>query len=83
MPTHPSEEVADSGITEKVAKNPSSNTDSSASQHPDHKGDYSAGKAQAADFQATPGPAIPQKMSDLGEPLSKEELQAKAAELNK
>ncbi|KAI9804957.1 MAG: hypothetical protein M1833_006260 [Piccolia ochrophora] len=83
MPVHPAEENAEGGLTEKIAKNPSSATDSTASQHPDHKDDYSAGKAQAQDFNATPGPAIPQKMSDLGEPASKEELKAKAEQLNK
>ncbi|KAI9823447.1 MAG: hypothetical protein M1832_002458 [Thelocarpon impressellum] len=82
MPVHPSEEVADGNITEKVAKNPSSNTGSTASDHPGHKGDHSAGKASAKDFQATPGPAIPQKMSDVGEPESKEALRAKAEKLN-
>lgn len=33
MPVHPTEEQAPEGIYEKVAKNPSSNTDSNASDH--------------------------------------------------
>ena len=84
MPVHPSEENAEPGsITQKVAENPSSNTGSTASDHPAHKGDYSAGKATVQDHQANPGPAIIQRMSDVEKPASKEELQARAAELNK
>ncbi|KAI9675261.1 MAG: amidophosphoribosyltransferase [Caeruleum heppii] len=86
MPVHPDEEHAEGGITEKVAKNPSSNTASTASDHPTHADDMSAGKsdnkAQAKDFHATPGPAIPQTMGDAEKPASREELKARAAELN-
>lgn len=82
MPVLPQEEEAQGGITEMIAKNPSSNTDSTASDHPAHKEDESV-KAQAKHFQATPGPAIPQNMGDVGEPASKEELRARAEELNK
>ncbi|KAI9809319.1 MAG: hypothetical protein M1825_002610 [Sarcosagium campestre] len=83
MPVHKAEENTETGITEHIAKNPSSATESTASEHPSHQDDGSAGKARAQDFNATPGPAIPQNMSDVGEPKSKEELRAKAAELNK
>lgn len=84
MPVHPSEENVDSGsITEKVAKNPSSATGSTASDHAAHKDDHSAGKASAQDHQAHPGPAIPQSMDDVEKPVPKEELRARAAELNK
>lgn len=84
MPVHPSEEKADPGsITEKVAKNPSSNTDSTASDHPEHKHNQSGGLATAQDHQAQPGPAIPQSMDDVEKPKSKDELKARAAELNK
>ena len=83
MPVHPTEEIDSGGATEKVAKNPSSSTESTASDHASHKDDYSAGKAQAQDFNATPGPAIPQMMDDVEKPASKDELKAKAEELNK
>ena len=84
MPVHPSEENVEPGsITEKVAENPSSNTESTASDHPAHKGDYSAGKASIQHHQANPGPAIPERMSDVEKPASKEDLRARAAELNK
>ncbi|KAI9844799.1 MAG: hypothetical protein M1838_002035 [Thelocarpon superellum] len=83
MPTHPSEENTHGGLTEMVAKEPSSKTDSTASEHPRHKDDYSAGKAKASDFQATPGPAIIQSQDDVEAPASKDELRARAAELNK
>ncbi|KAI9838897.1 MAG: hypothetical protein M1819_004105 [Sarea resinae] len=68
------------GITEQIAKNPSSNTGSTASGHDLHKDDYSSGKAKAQDFKATPGPAIPQ--GDLPPKASKEELKARSQELN-
>ena len=90
MPVLPSEDETQTGkgsITEQVAKNPSSNTPSTASDHPTHQGDRkppSGGvKAQAQDFQATPGPVIPQDTSALEQPASKEELRARAEELNK
>ena len=85
MPVHPSEEETQSGITEVIAKNPSSNTESTASDHPIHHGHHGDDKvkAQAKDFNATPGPVIPQSADDLGEPASKDELKARAAELNK
>lgn len=80
-------------ITDMLAKDPSAATDSTASDHPihqdgeDHKGSGSSGgiqlRAEAKDFHATPGPAIPQNVGDLGTPASKEELKARAAELNK
>lgn len=83
MPVLPQEEEAPSNITEMVAKNPSPNTESTASDHPRHDDDNAAPRAQAKDFKATPGPVIPQKAEDLGEPASKDELKARAAELNK
>ena len=74
------------GITDQVAKNPSSKTPSTASDHPTHHGDrkppFGGAKAQAQDFQATPGPVIPQDTSALEKPASKEELRARAEELN-
>ncbi|KAI9817499.1 MAG: hypothetical protein M1827_001109 [Pycnora praestabilis] len=83
MGAHPAEENTEEGITEMIAKNPSSNTNSTASDHHTHKDDTSGGKAQASDFQATPGPAIPHTMEDMPPKASKEELKARAEELNK
>lgn len=59
MPVHPSEEEAPSGIFEKVAKDPSSNSESTASDHKDHENEHTPRKASAEDFQS-PGPVIPQ-----------------------
>lgn len=58
MPVHPSEEEAPSGIFEKVAKDPSSNTESTASDHAIHENEQTPAKASAEDFQS-PGPVIP------------------------
>ncbi|KAI9716794.1 MAG: hypothetical protein M1812_005134 [Candelaria pacifica] len=80
MPVHPSEEHTNDNITEMVAKNPSSTTESTASDHHHHKDSV---KATAQDFQANPGPAIPQTMDDLPPKASKEELKARSEELNK
>ncbi|MCJ1264881.1 hypothetical protein MMC22_004756 [Lobaria immixta] len=82
MPVHPSEEEAPSGIFEKVAKDPSSNTESTASDHEHHENEHTPGKASAQDFQS-PGPVIPLTADDLPPKASKEELQARDAELNK
>jgi len=40
-------------------------------------------KPEAEHFQATPGPVIPQDTSVLGEKAGREELHARAQELNK
>ncbi|MCJ1314927.1 hypothetical protein MMC15_000241 [Xylographa vitiligo] len=83
MPVHPSEENAPEGITEMVAKEPSSNTESTASDHGMHKdaNEHQNGKASAQDFQSK-GPVIPQSMDDMPPKASKDELKARAAELN-
>lgn len=63
MPVHPSEEQAPSGIFDQIAKDPTSATGSTASDHPLHQGDDAgSGKATAQDFQSK-GPAIPQSMN--------------------
>lgn len=65
MPVHPSEEEAPSGIYEKIAKDPSSTTESTASEHESHDNEHdphSYGKASARDFQSK-GPQIPMNMS--------------------
>lgn len=66
MPVHPSEENAPEGLTEKVAKEPSSNTESTASTHEHHHNEHTPGdvKAQASDFQSK-GPQIPINMSGM------------------
>ena len=64
MPVHPSEEEAPEGITEKVAKDPSSATESTASDHEHHHNEHdpeSGAKASAQDFQSK-GPQIPMNM---------------------
>ena len=59
MPHLPSEEEAPSNLTEKVAKNPSSQTESTASHHDMHDNEHGSAKekATAEDFQSK-GPAI-------------------------
>ncbi|KAI9831506.1 MAG: hypothetical protein M1826_003396 [Phylliscum demangeonii] len=88
MPVLPSEEETSANITEEVAQNPSSNTESTASDHPIHQQaggseGYDGSKARAQDFNATPGPVIPLTKEDLPPAASKDELKARAAELNK
>ncbi|CAF9919498.1 hypothetical protein IMSHALPRED_004638 [Imshaugia aleurites] len=82
MPVHPAEEDAPSGIYEKVAKDPSSATESTASDHEHHHNEHTPGLASAQDHQSK-GPAIPMKMSDMPPKASKEELKARSEELNK
>ena len=65
MPVHPSEEEAPSGIYEKIAKDPSSATESTASDHAHHENEHTpqqSGKASAQDFQSK-GPQIPMTMN--------------------
>lgn len=101
MPVHASEENAPEGITEMIAKDPSSNTESTSSSHEmrmsflphlrrkcsnnitldQDKNEHQSKKASAQDFQSK-GPVIPQNMDDLPPKASKEELKARAAELN-
>ena len=58
MPVLPSEEEAPSGIFEKIAKDPSTNTESTASDHESHDNEHTAQKASTQDIQSK-GPAIP------------------------
>ncbi|KAF6219541.1 hypothetical protein HO133_004010 [Letharia lupina] len=64
MPVHPSEEEAPSGIFEKIAKDPSSASESTASDHEHHENEHTPGKASAEDHQSK-GPAIPMNMSGM------------------
>lgn len=70
MPVHPSEEEAPSGIYEKIAKDPSSLTESTASDHDQHDNEHTPGdKASAQDMQSK-GPQIPMNMSGIASPLA-------------
>lgn len=70
-------------MTEQVAQNPSSKTDSGASDHAAHKdGEPKGDKVEFRHHQAHPGPAIP-KDFNIQEEGTKEERRAKAEELNK
>lgn len=67
MPVHPSEEEAPTGLTEKIAKDPSSTTESTASEHESHQNEHTPGdslKASAQDFQSK-GPQIPMSMDGM------------------
>lgn len=60
MPHLPSEEETEIGITEKVAKNPSSQTESTASHHDIHDNEHGTAKVKAtAQDHASKGPQIP------------------------
>jgi hypothetical protein len=78
MPVHSSEEDAHasghSNITESVASNPSSNTESHAS---DKKK-----TATAEEHAAAPGPAIVQSIGDAKVEGTREEREARARALN-
>jgi len=95
MPAHPSEETAPTGLTDKVARE---SKDSNASDHPIHdesKGPVEqafntgrAGGPQKPDSKQTD--RLPMFMrqklmrpKDMPEAKDKEELKAKAAEMNK
>ncbi|KAK5077227.1 hypothetical protein LTS08_006083 [Lithohypha guttulata] len=77
MPSHPSEERAPEGLTDKIAQHSS---DSNASDHPIH--DENKGPIEEAGGPLkSKGPQIPE--GKMPEAKSKDELHAKAAELNK
>ena len=62
MPHLPGEEEAPEGITEKVMKNPSSNTESKASGHDMHDNEHGSAKASVADHQSK-GPQLSDSQS--------------------
>ena len=71
MPVLPGEEEAPSGLTEKIAKDPSSTTESTASDHEHHHNEHTPGsgmKASAKDFQSK-GPQIPMNMDGTPKPF--------------
>lgn len=72
-------------ITEQVAKNPSSKTDSQASDHHHHKTEEDNKQGDQVQFrhhEANPGPAVSKDFS-AQEEGTKEERRAKAEEMNK
>lgn len=84
MPVHQAEEVASGSITDQVAKE---SKDSTASDHPIHQeetgatsGGSAGAKATEQDHAANLGPV---KADSYPEKAGKEELKARAAELNK
>ena len=82
MPVHPSEEEAPTGLTEKIAKDPSSATESTASTHEGHVNEHDPqGKPRTQDF-VNKGPQIPMRVEDLPPKASREEQEAKMRELN-
>lgn len=68
MPVHPSEEEAPSGIYEKIAKDPSSTTESTASEHEEHHNEHTPGKP-SAQYMQSKGPQIPMNMSGTSDRL--------------
>ncbi|KFZ05066.1 hypothetical protein V501_08706 [Pseudogymnoascus sp. VKM F-4519 (FW-2642)] len=70
-------------ITEQIAKEPSSKTDSTASSHPVHNDSEPKGDpVQIRHHQANPGPAIPIDFQ-VQQEGTKEDRAKRAAELNK
>lgn len=58
MPVLLAEEEAPAGIFEKVAKDPSSKSDSAASEHESHENEHTPGNPAQKDLLSK-GPAIP------------------------
>lgn len=95
MPHHPSEEETESHVFDKVAKG---NPESTASDHPMHDENGGPVKATAADHKSK-GPVIPDSkpvsssvssefktliaLPEMPEAESKEDLKARAQEMNK
>jgi hypothetical protein len=94
MPHHPSEEETESNVFDKVAKG---NPESNASDHPLHRENQEPVKASAADHKSK-GPVIPDSrqtpsltgskldadlIPEMPEAASKEDLKARAQEMNK
>ena len=77
-------------ITEKIAKDPSSKTPTTASDHPAHQNTATTAedqgkvgdKVQFRDHEANPGPAIVKEVN-VPQEGSREDRNKKAAELNK
>jgi hypothetical protein len=85
MPGGPDETHAheSTSMTEQVASNPSSKTDSTASDHPRHNDNGPKGdKVDIRHHQANPGPVIAQDMH-VAQEGTKEERRKKTEEMNK
>lgn len=72
----------ENSITDQVAQNPSSNTESTASEHQHHHEGEKGAKASAMDHRAHPGPAIPKEFN-VQQEGTKEERMKRMEELNK
>jgi hypothetical protein len=86
MPHHESEETQDhvaGSITDQIAKNPSSNTESTASDHQLHDEKEEGETALYEHHKAHPGPVDPKDKSVFETKASPEELTKRAQELNK
>lgn len=71
-------------MTEQVAQNPSSKTDTTASEHPRHKDDGRAGdKVDIRHHQANPGPVVHDNLDKVPQEGSKEERRMRMEEMNK
>jgi len=84
MPAGPDEthDHKSGDIHDALASNPSSKTESTASDHPLHQKEEVKGEQVKFDYhQATPGPAVP-KDFDAQQEGTKEERLAKAKEMN-
>ncbi|EHY57327.1 hypothetical protein HRR83_002814 [Exophiala dermatitidis] len=77
MPQHPAEENTQSNIFDKVAKESS---DSTASDHPIHNENSGPLKQATSEDLRSKGPQISE---DMPPAASKDELKAKAQEMNK
>lgn len=84
MPAGPDEtdDHKKGSITESVAKNPTSKTESTASSHHHHNDDNNKGEqVQFIHHEANPGPQISKEFTAQEEGTA-EERRAKAAEMN-
>ncbi|PQE05046.1 hypothetical protein CJF30_00004869 [Rutstroemia sp. NJR-2017a BBW] len=80
--TDGSGERTTTSITDQIGKSGSSKTESTASDHPIHQDDEPKGdKVEFRQHAANPGPVVPNSMPE--QEGSKEDRQAKTAELNK
>ncbi len=86
MPGGPDEthQHESTSMTDQVANNPSSKTDSTASDHPAHQSGESKGdKVQFLHHKANPGPVIPDGGVNVQQEGTKEERMKRMEEMNK
>lgn len=74
-------------MTEAVAQDPSSKTDTTASDHPRHQSQQQDGpigdKVEFRHHTANPGPVVHENIKNIPEEGTKEERQKKTEEMNK